>query len=172
MHAFEQRVRQQFGEQKAPAVLAVGDGNHSLAAAKAWYEKLKKEHPEQDFSQHPARYALVELENLQDEAQRFEPIHRLVSRVDAAALLQALENECGMKPRESGALPALDQRRKKRSHSARSKAGRAGRWSLTIFSRSLYGKIWRRNGIYSWRRGTASVGAEAKQHWFSPAAVR
>ena len=102
MHAFEQRVRQQFGEQKAPAVLAVGDGNHSLAAAKAWYEKLKEEHPEQDFSQHPARYALVELENLQDEAQRFEPIHRLVSRVDAAALLQALENECGMKQEKAG----------------------------------------------------------------------
>ena len=47
-------------------VFAVGDGNHSLATAKSCYEELKKNHPGEDLSNHPARYALVELENIHD----------------------------------------------------------------------------------------------------------
>ena len=38
---------------------AMGDGNHSLATAKACYEALKQQNPDQDFSAHPARYALT-----------------------------------------------------------------------------------------------------------------
>ncbi len=80
---------------KKPMVFAVGDGNHSLATAKAHYEELKRSHPEQDLSNHPARYALVELENIHDEAQQFEPIHRIVTEVDTDALLQTMkENIC------------------------------------------------------------------------------
>ena len=45
-------------------LFAVGDGNHSLAAAKAYYEQLKAAHPDEDLSEHPARYALVEVVNL------------------------------------------------------------------------------------------------------------
>lgn len=58
---------------------AMGDGNHSLATAKACYEKLKQENPDQDFRQHPARYALVELVNLHSPALEFEAIHRIVT---------------------------------------------------------------------------------------------
>lgn len=71
-----------------PMLFAAGDGNHSLATAKACYEELKQKHPE--LKDHPARYALVELENIHDEAQAFEPIHRIVTGVRAPELLKAL----------------------------------------------------------------------------------
>ena len=74
-----------------PMVFAVGDGNHSLATAKSCYEELKAQHPGEDLSAHPARWALVELENIHDEAQVFEPIHRIVTHTDPEALLEALE---------------------------------------------------------------------------------
>ncbi len=78
-----------------PMVFAVGDGNHSLATAKSCYEELKAQHPGEDLSNHPARYALVELENIHDEAQVFEPIHRVITETDPKALLKALEeNAC------------------------------------------------------------------------------
>ena len=72
----------------APVTLAVGDGNHSLATAKSCYEALKQAHPELDLSSHPARYALVELENIHDDSQVFEPIHRVLFHVDGKKLLQ------------------------------------------------------------------------------------
>ena len=76
-----------------PMVFAVGDGNHSLATAKSCYEELKAQNPGVDFSNHPARFALVELENIHDEAQVFEPIHRVITKCDPKALLEALMKE-------------------------------------------------------------------------------
>lgn len=55
-------------------LFAMGDGNHSLATAKAIWEKVKGE----VGMNHPARYALVEVENVHDEALEFEPIHRVL----------------------------------------------------------------------------------------------
>ena len=81
------------GLKGTPVVFAVGDGNHSLATAKSCYEELKKQNPGADLSNHPARYALVELENIHDEAQVFEPIHRVVTACDTKALLRALEEQ-------------------------------------------------------------------------------
>ncbi len=78
-----------------PMTFAIGDGNHSLATAKSCYEELKKNNPHVDYSQHPARYALVELENIHDEAQVFEPIHRVIFRTDTNKLLAALQEQCG-----------------------------------------------------------------------------
>ena len=77
-----------------PMLFAVGDGNHSLATAKAKYEELKQQHPGEDLSAHPARWALVELENIHDEALEFEPIHRVLTGVDADALLKELQAAC------------------------------------------------------------------------------
>ena len=74
-----------------PVVFAVGDGNHSLATAKSCYEELKRNNPGVDLSAHPARYALVELENIHDPAQQFEPIHRVIFETDAEKLLKAVE---------------------------------------------------------------------------------
>ena len=62
----------------AEMLFAMGDGNHSLATAKAHYEALKQAHPNEDMSNHPARYALCELVNLRSEALEFEAIHRIV----------------------------------------------------------------------------------------------
>lgn len=55
-------------------LFAMGDGNHSLATAKAYWEQIKK----QVGPNHPARYALVEIVNIHDKALRFEPIHRIL----------------------------------------------------------------------------------------------
>ena len=68
-----------------PMLYAMGDGNHSFAAARAIWEEVKAtESPEPD---HPARYALVELVNIHDPALEFEPIHRLLAGVDPQAVL-------------------------------------------------------------------------------------
>ena len=57
---------------------AMGDGNHSLAAAKAAWEAIKPTLSEAERADHPARYALCELVNLHDEGIVFEPIHRVL----------------------------------------------------------------------------------------------
>lgn len=64
----------QVGSDKPVLLFAMGDGNHSLATAKAAWEKMK---PELGMN-HPARYALVEIENVHDKGLEFEPIHRVL----------------------------------------------------------------------------------------------
>ena len=59
-----------------PLLFAMGDGNHSLATAKSMWEDRKKEIPESQWADDPARYALAEVENIYDEGLGFEPIHR------------------------------------------------------------------------------------------------
>jgi len=71
--AFESLLARATGER--PFLFAVGDGNHSLATAKAVWEKIKNDGAAID---HPARFALVEVVNLYDPGLRFEPIHRLI----------------------------------------------------------------------------------------------
>lgn len=80
---------------KKPMYFAVGDGNHSLATAKACYEELKKNHPEEDLSNHPARFALVELGNIHEDSLVFEPIHRIVKDVDVKAMMDELQKAIG-----------------------------------------------------------------------------
>jgi Protein of unknown function (DUF1015). len=67
-------ARYAVGKDKPVLLFAMGDGNHSLATAKAVWEKMK---PEVGMD-HPARYALVEVENIHDEGLKFEPIHRVL----------------------------------------------------------------------------------------------
>lgn len=75
----------------SPVLLyAMGDGNHSLATAKEFYEQLKASEPDKDFSNHPARYALAEIVNLHSDALKFEAIHRLVYDVDCDKLMNEL----------------------------------------------------------------------------------
>lgn len=57
---------------------AMGDGNHSLATAKTNWENLKKTLTPEEAENHPARYALCEIENIHDEGIVFEPIHRVL----------------------------------------------------------------------------------------------
>lgn len=80
-----------YNLENTPVLLyAMGDGNHSLATAKEFYEQLKKSNSEQDFSNHPARYALAEIVNLHSDALKFEAIHRLVYDVDCDRLVSEL----------------------------------------------------------------------------------
>ncbi|MBE6970941.1 MAG: DUF1015 domain-containing protein [Ruminococcaceae bacterium] len=74
----------------APLLFAVGDGNHSLATAKACYEEQKQGLSEEECKRLPARYALVEVVNNHDDALQFEPIHRVLFGVDAAHLMGEL----------------------------------------------------------------------------------
>ena len=77
----------------APLLFAVGDGNHSLATAKAAYEEIKAAIGEAAALSHPARYALAEIVNLHDTALEFEPIYRVVFDADTDDLLSALQEE-------------------------------------------------------------------------------
>lgn len=81
----EERYGRRFD---APMLFAVGDGNHSLAAAKACYEEKKAAAPAGAVL--PERYALVEVVNCHDAALEFEPIHRCLFGVEPEAVLSAL----------------------------------------------------------------------------------
>lgn len=65
-------------------VFAVGDGNHSLATAQAHWNEVKKTLSPEERENHPARFALAEIENLHCDGIVFEPIHRFVFGVDDA----------------------------------------------------------------------------------------
>ena len=69
-------------------LFAVGDGNHSLAAAKACYEEGKT-----------SRYAMVELENIYDEALKFEPIHRIIKNINVTEILKDIQENISIKSR-------------------------------------------------------------------------
>ena len=75
---------------KGILLFAMGDGNHSLATAKANYENLKKTMTEEEYLNNPARYALVEIVNLHSEALEFEPIHRVIFNTDVDNLVKEL----------------------------------------------------------------------------------
>lgn len=81
----------------SPLYFAVGDGNHSLASAKANYERIKEEVQEDSQDNNStkslARYALVELGNIHEESLEFEPIHRLVKVDDKEHLLKQIEQK-------------------------------------------------------------------------------
>ncbi len=69
-------------------LFCVGDGNHSLATAKAIWEETKEELTQEEQQDHPLRYALCEIINLRDKAVEFMPIHRVLFGVNATACVQ------------------------------------------------------------------------------------
>lgn len=76
---------------KGVLLFAMGDGNHSLATAKACYENLKNTMSEEEYLNNPARYALVELVNLHSSALEFEAINRVIFDTDKDKLLEELQ---------------------------------------------------------------------------------
>lgn len=76
-----------------PVQMVIGDGNHSLAAAKGYWDEIKDTLNAQDRVSHPARYALVEINNVYDPAISFEAIHRVVFETDPDAFLDKLKND-------------------------------------------------------------------------------
>ncbi len=92
LEAYCQKKAQEFNGVD-PVLFLVGDGNHSLATAKQCYEELKRKTQDETVLAR-ARYAMVELENIRDDSQKFEPIHRVMTGVDADHLLAFLQNTC------------------------------------------------------------------------------
>ena len=84
-------------------VFAVGDGNHSLATAKTCWENLKPSLTEEERKTHPARFCLVEIENIHDDVLEFEPIHRAVFGIeDKDAFLKKIMQELECEPLDNG----------------------------------------------------------------------
>ena len=79
--------REKYGDvaENGKLTFAVGDGNHSLAAAKRFWEEKRKTLPENERETDPARFALVEIENIHEPSLDFEPIHRVIFDTDASA---------------------------------------------------------------------------------------
>jgi hypothetical protein len=98
LESLAQKAAVRYGaEDAAPFLYAAGDGNHSLATAKAVWEEHKKAHADEPgLMSHPARWALVELENLYDPGVAFEPIHRVIFGVTQDAVLRALSRLPGI----------------------------------------------------------------------------
>ena len=70
-----------------PLLLAVGDGNHSLATAKAYWNEIREGLSEAERKNHPARFALCEIVNIHDEALLFEPIYRILTGTTRSAVM-------------------------------------------------------------------------------------
>ena len=74
-------------------LFAVGDGNHSLATAKATWEDYKKNHP--GVKNCSMKYALIEIVNIYDTGLTFEPIHRVLFNIDSEGLIDFIGNSLG-----------------------------------------------------------------------------
>lgn len=96
--AAAQRLSAAFDALPEELAFAMGDGNHSLAAAKNRWEELKAQGAPMD---HPARWALAEVENLRDEAVEFYPIHRVLFDTDEGGFIRELSGA------DTGELVAL-----------------------------------------------------------------
>lgn len=87
-----EQMQSRYGDSTlSPLLFAVGDGNHSLASAKAAYDEIKEKIGEEAAQTHPARYALVEIVNVHDTALKFEPIYRVMFGVDPVDVITQLE---------------------------------------------------------------------------------
>jgi len=82
---------------------AMGDGNHSFATAKCFWEELKKTLTPEEQKNHPARYCLAEIINLYDPAMPYECMNRLLSGVENP---QKALSEMGL---ELSSLPSLQE---------------------------------------------------------------
>lgn len=90
-----------------PLLYAMGDGNHSLATAKSCWMDLKATLTEEEQQNHPARYALVELENIFDPGLQFEPIHRVLFGLSDETFFAEINRVCSSYSVEQ--FPSLQQ---------------------------------------------------------------
>ena len=89
---------------------AVGDGNHSLATAKARWDALKPALSPGEAQAHPARYALAEIVNLHSPALVFEPIHRVLFGADMEDLVSAYRAHLASRGMKLTAVEPLSSR--------------------------------------------------------------
>lgn len=99
-----------FVENGSTFSFAVGDGNHSLATAKCYWEELKKALSPEELKNHPARYCLAEIINLYDPAMPYECMNRLLSGVsDPASALDEMGLSLSALPSLQELQPILDK---------------------------------------------------------------
>ncbi len=100
-----------YGVESAKVLLmAVGDGNHSLATAKTVWEKIKTTLGDAEaLANHPARFALVELVNVHDAGLEFEPIHRVLFNLDSEKFLSEMRHYCNALGSETFLTPLPDE---------------------------------------------------------------
>lgn len=112
LEALQEIAEQKKEKDGSVFLFAVGDGNHSLATAKAVWDEYKSELKTQGLSddqiaQNPVRWALVEVVNIYDDGLTFEPIHRVVFGVDSNYLLKKLSEKLKGRIREMNDAPSL-----------------------------------------------------------------
>ena len=95
-------------------LFAVGDGNHSLATAKAVWDEYKTElvekgAGEKELVECPVRYALIEIVNIYDEGLTFEPIHRVIFNINSRELIAFLEQKLEGKAKEVSSKEELEK---------------------------------------------------------------
>lgn len=95
-------------------LFAVGDGNHSLATAKAVWDEYKAEllaggASQEELAENPVRFALIEIVNIYDIGLTFEPIHRVIFNSDADALISKLASELNGKVKEISSPEELEK---------------------------------------------------------------
>lgn len=71
---------------------AVGDGNHSMATAKANWERIKQGLSEEERQDHPARFVLAEVVNIHDDSLEIEGIHRVLFHIHPREVFQAADD--------------------------------------------------------------------------------
>ena len=89
-------------------LFAVGDGNHSLATAKATWEEYKKNHP--GVQNCNMKYALIEIVNIYDTGLTFEPIHRVLFDINPEGLMNFIGDKLGGKIEHLGTFDELKKR--------------------------------------------------------------
>ena len=82
-----------IAKNRSKTLFGVGDGNHSLAAAKSHWENIKGSLSREELLLHPSRFAMVEIVNLYDRGLGFEPIHRIVKSDNADLFFEKLIEE-------------------------------------------------------------------------------
>ncbi len=106
--ALETLKKQQIQPDGSSFLFAVGDGNHSLATAKAVWDEYKAAHAgDSDIENHPARFALVEIVNIYDDGLTFEPIHRVFFNTNTTALTANLCSAFSGRPHDCGSAEEL-----------------------------------------------------------------
>lgn len=77
---------------KPPVIIAMGDGNHSLATARLCWEEIKEKLSPEEREKHPARFGLAELVNIHDKSIVFEPIHRVIFETEPESFFEEALN--------------------------------------------------------------------------------
>ncbi len=86
-------LRKKYKFDYGAIIYAIGDGNHSLAAAKKCWTEVRETLTPEEQANHPARFALVELVNIHDEGIQFHPIHRTLFHIQSAEFVAAVRKQ-------------------------------------------------------------------------------